>query len=86
VPWPPTVHLSERQAPEHYKPPMIYKYQPMSFDVWCIKYRNCLKHVDAYIPSLSTFIILWIPCRSRIKCCLATLRPVEVGDFLSHVK
>jgi hypothetical protein len=51
-----------------------------------LSYRNCLKPVDAYIPSLSTFIYheSYVGLGSNV--CLAMLRLVEVGGFLSPMK
>jgi hypothetical protein len=51
-----------------------------------LSYRNCLKPVDAYIPSLSTFIYHESYVGPGLNVCLAMLRPVEVGDFFSPTK
>ena len=45
---PPTLGLSERQAPEHSKSPMFYKYQFEFFMFDALSYRSCLETLDAY--------------------------------------
>ena len=67
--WSPACFFPERQAPEHYKPPMFYKISLESFMFDALGYRVEWKHL-MHITSLSRNIH-WTLSRSRIKYMLS---------------
>ena len=70
VSWPPTFLVLERQAPEHYKPPMFLQISLASFIFDALDYRSWLETLAAYIFLVQTNIS-WFLCRSRIKYMLS---------------
>jgi hypothetical protein len=80
--------VHERQAPEHSKPPTLWKQLSISmlYMYYRIKYRSCLEpllHIYLILVQ-STYLESYLGSGSSK--CLALLRPVEVGDLLSPAR
>jgi len=79
VPRPPTLDLSERQAPEHSKSPMFYKYQFEFFMFDALRYGVVWKPLDEYDLLVQKYIYLESCVGLGSNICLAMLSSVEVG-------
>ena len=80
VPWPSTHFLSERQALEHFKPPMFYKISLESFMFDALGYKSWFGNTWCIeIPCLDIYFKSWVGPGSNI--CFVMLRPIEVGWF-----
>ena len=70
VSWPPTFLILERQALEHYKPPMFLQISLVSFMFDALGYKSWFEPLAAYII-LVQINISWILGRSRIEYMLS---------------